>query len=63
MEKTVRSLDSLVKQGILRQYAIAGAHGALFNLEPALTQDLDVLVSFDAPATERKSGLVLLAPI
>jgi hypothetical protein len=53
-------LNKMVEDRIISKYAIAGAVAALNYIEPTLTEDLDILVSFDS---ERKSGLVTLGPI
>jgi hypothetical protein len=52
MEDTLRVLNELVEVGVLEQYAIGGAIGALFYVEPFLTEDLDVfcLVASSASA-------------
>lgn len=58
MEKTLQVLNSLETEGILERYAIGGAMGATFYVEPLLTFDLDVFVLFP------QSGLLLsLAPL
>lgn len=62
MRKTIEVVARLAEQGVIKDYAIAGAVAALNYIEPTLTQDLDVLVSIGDLQT-RKSGLVLLTPI
>jgi hypothetical protein len=44
MEKTLQVLNDLVRAGVLGRYAIGGAMGATFYVEPVLTFDLDVFV-------------------
>lgn len=44
MEKTLQVLNSLETNGVLGRYAIGGAMGATFYVEPFLTFDLDVFV-------------------
>lgn len=44
MEKTLQVLNSLERNGVLGRYAIGGAMGATFYVEPFLTFDLDVFV-------------------
>lgn len=44
MEKTLRVLNALEREGIVRCYAIGGAVAAIFYMEPFLTYDLDVFV-------------------
>jgi hypothetical protein len=58
--KTLEVLNGMVAAGVLRRYAIGGAVAALNYIEPTVTDDLDVLISFDSSAT---SGLVTLGPI
>jgi hypothetical protein len=56
MEKTLQVLNDLVRDGVLSRYAIGGAMGATFYVEPVLTFDLDIFVLL--PQTV--SGLVTL---
>ena len=44
MKKTFQVLNRMVADGAIENYAIAGAIGAIFYVEPFLTQDVDVLV-------------------
>jgi hypothetical protein len=44
MERTLQVLNELEKSGVLTRYAIGGAMGATFYIEPVLTFDLDVFV-------------------
>ncbi len=44
MEKTLQVLNALERDGLLVRYAIGGALGATFYVEPVLTFDLDILV-------------------
>ncbi|MCM0019226.1 MAG: hypothetical protein NBV67_04475 [Tagaea sp.] len=48
----------MVRDGVIRNYVVAGAVAAINYSEPVLTEDLDVLVSFDGPP----SGLIDLTP-
>lgn len=59
MERTLQVLNDLERDGVLSRYAIGGAMGATFYVEPLLTFDLDVIVLL--PETE--SGLLTLAPL
>jgi len=59
MEKTLKVLNELEKEGIIETYAIGGAIAAIFYMEPVVTYDLDVFVRFPAA----KAGLVTLSPI
>ncbi len=52
-------LEAALADGVIERYAIGGAVGATFYIEPSATDDVDVFVVFDQPS----SGLVSLAPI
>ena len=58
MEK-LQVLNDLALSGVLRRYAIGGAMGATFYVEPVLTFDLDIFVIL--PKTV--SGLLTLEPL
>lgn len=51
-------LNQMVEDGIIAQYVIGGAMGALFYTEPFETYDLDIFVAF--PATR---AIITLDPI
>ncbi len=57
MDKTLQVLNGLVAEGVLSRYAIGGAMGATFYVEPVLTFDLDIFVVL--PQTS--AGLYTLA--
>jgi hypothetical protein len=59
MEATLQVLTELETTGIISRYAIGGAVGAIFYIEPFLTYDLDIFVVL--PQTP--SGLLTLEPI
>lgn len=59
MERTLQVLNELEREGVLSRYAIGGAMGATFYIEPFLTFDLDIIVVL--PKT--KAGLLTLAPL
>lgn len=59
MERTLQILNDLEREGQLGRYAIAGAMGATFYVEPLLTFDLDIIVLL--PKTP--SGLLTLTPL
>lgn len=44
MKSTFSVLNEMVRDGAIEAYAIAGAVGAMFYVEPFSTQDIDVLV-------------------
>lgn len=45
MERTLQVLNELERDGIMSRYAIGGAMGATFYVEPLLTFDLDIITS------------------
>lgn len=59
MEKTLQVLNALERDGVLSRYAIGGAMGATFYIEPVLTFDLNIFVIL--PETAR--GLLTLEPL
>lgn len=59
MEATLIVLNELEREGVISRYAIGGAVGAIFYMEPFLTYDLDVFVLL--PRTS--GGQRTLAPI
>jgi len=59
MEATLKILNELEGEGVISRYAIGGAVGAIFYMEPFLTYDLDVFVLL--PQTT--GGLLTLGPI
>ena len=60
MKTTLETINLMQADGVISQYAIGGAVGATFYLEPAATLDIDIFVSLQlAPG----SILVTLSPI
>src|SRR6266545_8022395 len=59
MKRTLQVLNELERGGVIERYAIGGAMGATFYVEPLLTFDLDVFVIMPQSA----AGLVSLAPL
>ena len=59
VKKTLRVLNELETQGVIGRYAIGGAMGATFYIEPVLTFDLDVFVLLP----ETSGGLSTLTPL
>jgi hypothetical protein len=59
MERTLRVLNELERDGVLSRYAIGGAMGATFYIEPLLTFDLDIIVLLP----QAKGGLLTLTPL
>lgn len=46
MKGALKVLAELIADGVIEDYAIGGAMGATFYLEPVVTMDLDVFVLF-----------------
>lgn len=63
MKSTFQVINRMVTDGVIGNYAVAGAVAAFNYLEPALTDDLDILVSIDTLQSQSSSGLVSLEPI
>jgi hypothetical protein len=59
MRRTLQVLNELERAGVLGRYAIGGAIGATFYVEPLLTFDLDVFVVL--PQT--RGGLLSIEPL
>lgn len=59
MKETLDVIHRMRAEGIIGAYAIGGAVGATFYLEPVATMDVDVFVSFE----KTEATLISLAPI
>jgi hypothetical protein len=59
MKRTLQVLNELERGGVIERYAIGGAMGATFYVEPLLTFDLDVFVILP----QGESGLLSLSPL
>ena len=59
MKATLAILNDLEAHGTFRRYAIGGAMGAMFYVEPVATYDLDVFVILPVS----RGGLLTLTPI
>src|SRR5262245_8056465 len=59
MERTLQVLNELEHDGVISRYAIGGAMGATFYIEPLLTFDLDIFVLLQGT----KGGMLTLTPI
>lgn len=60
MKTTLEVINQMQADGVIGKYAIGGAVGATFYLEPSATLDIDVFVSFKKASS---SSLITLAPI
>jgi len=59
MKRTLQVLNELERGGVIERYAIGGAMGATFYVEPLLTFDLDVFVVLPPNVGD----LISLAPL
>lgn len=57
IKETISTINQMQADGIIQRYAIGGAVGATFYLEPIATLDLDVFVSF-----QPEPGRLLASP-
>ena len=60
IRQTLEVLKAMEADGIIERYAIAGAVAAYNYIEPTPTEDLDILVTFEAA---KSSALLTLEPI
>lgn len=60
MKATIEIINQMEAAGVIGRYAIGGAVGATFYLEPAATVDIDIFISLDSTHSSR---LLLLSPI
>ena len=58
MKETLEVLNDMVSQGIIRDYAIGGAMGAMLYTEVTTTYDLDIFVVF-----EDETRIDILSPV
>lgn len=63
ISETISVINQMEADGVVDRYAIGGAVAAINYLEPAMTEDLDILVSFDDQVNQGKSGLITVGPI
>jgi hypothetical protein len=63
IKQALAVINAMEADGVIGRYAIAGAVAAYNYIEPTLTEDLDILVSFGAASAGPRSGLITLAPI
>lgn len=60
MKATFQVINQMQADGVIGKYAIGGAVGATFYLEPSATLDIDIFVSF---RTGQGSTLISLEPV
>jgi hypothetical protein len=60
IKETIATINQMQSDGVIERYAIGGAVGATFYLEPMATLDVDIFVAFNAATG---SALVSTEPI
>jgi hypothetical protein len=63
MKQTLEVIGAMEAAGVIGRYAVSGAVAAFNYVEAAVTQDLDILISFNEALTQGSSGLLSLSPI
>ena len=59
MEKTFKIINQLKEEGIIKDYAVAGAVASIFYIEPITTYDLDIMIVLK----EESDSLISLSTI
>jgi hypothetical protein len=49
IKRTLEAINAMEADGVIGRYAIAGAVAAYNYIEPTLTEDLGILISFNEP--------------
>ncbi len=62
IRKTLDVINTMEAEGVIGRYAIAGAVAAYNYIEPAPTEDLDIIIAIDETAGSQTLGLVTLEP-
>ena len=63
MKQTLEVINAMEADGIIGRHAIGDAVAAYNYIEPTVTDDLDILVSFRETADRPKFGLITLSPL
>lgn len=63
LKSAFQVINQMQADGVIGDYAVAGAVAALNYIEPTLTSDLDILISVENLKTHSASGLISLGPI
>jgi hypothetical protein len=63
MRQTLDVLNAMEADGVIDRYAMTEAVAAYNYIEPTVTDDLDILISFKEVSDRPESGLITLAPI
>ena len=60
IREVIAAINQMQSDGVIERYAIGGAVGATFYLEPIATLDVDIFVTFES---ETGSAIVSLQPV
>jgi hypothetical protein len=60
IKETISIINQMQADGVIGKYAIGGAVGATFYLEPADTQDIDIFITLGTPV---ERSIITLTPI
>lgn len=60
IKETIAVINKMQTDGVIAKYAIGGAVGATFYIEPADTQDVDIFITLEAPIGQ---SFISLTPI
>ena len=60
IQEVIAAINEMQADGVIERYAVGGAVGATFYLEPLSTLDVDIFVTLQAP---RDSFRISLQPI
>jgi hypothetical protein len=63
LKQTLDVINRMEVDGVIGRYAISGAVAAYYYIEPTVTDDLDILVSFRESPDEIQSGLISLSAV
>src|SRR5437016_5768369 len=63
MKQTLEVINAMQADGVIGRYAIGGAVAAYNYIEPAVTEHLDILISFEDEVSGPRPALITLAPI
>jgi len=63
MKQTLDVINRMEADGVIGRYAIAGAVAAYNYIEPTVTADIDLLISFESKLDRPQAALITLQPI
>ncbi len=59
MKNTIKVINRMVEEGLIKDYAVGGGIAAMFYIEPFLTYDIDIFILVE----RQKENLVILTPL